>query len=111
MELLATGLTRELRQLVTDAMQDCETDVTLFHTLESLVQIVLPQLQGIPDGAVLKTMLSVTPNIKRNNYYSFNTQQTQLSSILTTFRLDLGSQGQTKEYYIFFIFLLFVIFS
>lgn len=72
-ELLATGLTRELRQLVTDAMQDCETDVTLFHTLESLVQIVLPQLQGIPDGAVLKTKLSVTPNIKRNNYYSFNT--------------------------------------
>lgn len=57
MELLATGLTRELWQLVTDAMQDCETDVTLFHTLESLVQIVLPQLQGIPDGAVLKTKL------------------------------------------------------
>lgn len=70
-ELLATGLTRELRQLVTDAMQDCETDVTLFHTLEPLVQIVLPQLQGVPDGAVLKTEIFVTPDIKKKQLLQF----------------------------------------
>ena len=53
MELLLAGSAGQLGQLVTGPVQDVEADVTLFNSVEPLVQISFPDCQAVDNGTVL----------------------------------------------------------
>lgn len=53
MEFLFAGFARELWQLASVLVDDCVAHIALLHSLELLVQVVLPHGEAIVNGAVL----------------------------------------------------------
>ena len=56
MEFLLAGLADHSGQRVVGAVDDTETDHTILHSREVLVQVALPQKQTIHQGTILYKM-------------------------------------------------------
>lgn len=65
-ELLLTGTTGFLRKGIVGSMDDREADHAVFHSLKTLIHIVLPQRQSFHDAAVLHRACQVYASVTYN---------------------------------------------